>query len=440
MSKNKLHIPSRRGFLGLMAGGAALATATQPGQAAKVKTKAKIVILGAGSGGLGMANRLANRLDGANITVIDGKKEHWYQPGQTLIGIGLRKAGYSVSKNTDWMPDSADFIQEYVAEIDPDGKSVTTASGKKVKYDYLIVAMGVILDWEKIEGFDVDMIGKKDSGIACCFAGPHLAEKSAGELHRFAEKGGDAVFFRAPTLQKCAGQPMKFALLTEDITDTAGNRGKANFTYLAHGKALISVPIIHQKMRFIFSNRGFTVNYGHKIKAIDHGKKILTFKTPDGDQELGYDFTQVVPPQRAPDPVVNSPLPFLDKKIGEGWVDVKKGNLQHKRYPEVYAIGDIAGVPKGKTAASVKWQAPVIEDHLVAHIQGKEGTQVYNGYTSCPMITRVGKAMLIEFDYRNFLVPSFPGIIAPLEEGWIPWLMKEVAFKATYHSMLQGKV
>ena len=438
MADNKLYIPSRRGFIGMMAGGAALAMATKPGQAAKVKTKAKIVILGAGAGGLDMANRLARRLDGASITVIDGKKEHWYQPGQTLIGTGLRKAEYSISQNADWMPKGADFITEYVAEIDPEAKNVFTESGKKVSYDYLIVAMGTIQDWEKIEGFDVNMIGKE--GIACCFAGPQLAEKSAAVQRKFSETGGDAVFFRAPTLQKCAGQPMKYALLTEDITDTAGNRSKANFTYLAHGKALISVPIIHEKMRFIFSNRGFTVNYNHKIKAIDHGKKILTFKTPDGDQELGYDFTQIVAPQRAPDAVVNSPLPFLDKKLGEGWVDVAKPNLRHNRYPEVFAIGDIAGVPKGKTAASVKWQAPVIEDHLVAQIQGKEGTQIYNGYTSCPMITRVGQAMLIEFDYRNFLVPSFPGLIAPLEEGWMAWLMKETIFKATYESMLQGKV
>jgi sulfide:quinone oxidoreductase len=105
----------------------------------------------------------------------------------------------------------------------------------------------------------------------------------------------------------------------------------------------------------------------------------------------------------------------------------------------VFAVGDVAGVPKGKTAASVKWQVPVVVDHLVASIAGTTGTQVYDGYTSCPMITRVGKAMLIEFDYKNNLVPSFPGMIAPLEELWISWLMKEVALKPTYNAMLRGK-
>jgi sulfide:quinone oxidoreductase len=96
-------------------------------------------------------------------------------------------------------------------------------------------------------------------------------------------------------------------------------------------------------------------------------------------------------------------------------------------------------VPKGKTAASVKWQVPVVQDHLVAAIQWREGVEIYDGYTSCPLITRVGRAMLVEFDYRNNLVPFFPGILAPLEELWISWLMKEVALKATYNAMLRGR-
>ncbi|WP_369426337.1 hypothetical protein [Ruegeria alba] len=113
--------------------------------------------------------------------------------------------------------------------------------------------------------------------------------------------------------------------------------------------------------------------------------------------------------------------------------------LRHLRHPEVWALGDVAGVPKGKTAASVKWQVPVVEDGLLSAIAGTEPTETYNGYTSCPLITRVGRAMLIEFDYNNDLVPSFPGLIAPLEELWVSWLMKEVALKATYNAMLRGR-
>lgn len=134
-----------------------------------------------------------------------------------------------------------------------------------------------------------------------------------------------------------------------------------------------------------------------------------------------------------------SGLSRADKWTDQGWVEVDPATLRHTRYPDVFAVGDVAGVPKGKTAASVKWQVPVVVDHLVATIADTAPTAEYTGYTSCPMITRVGRAMLIEFDYKNNLVPSFPGVIAPLEELWISWLMKEVALKPTYNAMLRGK-
>ena len=134
-----------------------------------------------------------------------------------------------------------------------------------------------------------------------------------------------------------------------------------------------------------------------------------------------------------------SGLSWTDKWTDQGWVEVDQRTLRLRRFPEVFALGDVAGVPKGKTAASVKWQVPVVEDHLIAAIQGKEGSETFSGYTSCPLMTRVGRAMMIEFDYNNNLSPSFPALIAPLEELWISWLMKEVALRATYYAMLRGK-
>ncbi|MDA0664270.1 MAG: hypothetical protein O3B08_15730 [Proteobacteria bacterium] len=114
-----------------------------------------------------------------------------------------------------------------------------------------------------------------------------------------------------------------------------------------------------------------------------------------------------------------------------------KQTLRHLRFPNVFGVGDINGVPKGKTAASVKWQAPVVVDHLVGEISGKGGTEIYNGYTSCALITKIGQAMLVEFDYENRLTPSFP-FIDPLTEHWLPWIIKEKALKATYTAMLRG--
>ena len=178
----------------------------------------------------------------------------------------------------------------------------------------------------------------------------------------------------------------------------------------------------------------------HTLKAIEPGQKRAIFADKDGfDIEIDYDYIHVIPPQRAPEVIRQSGLSWADKWTDQGWVECDQDTLRHLRYREIWALGDVAGVPKGKTAASVKWQVPVVEDGLVAAIAGTEPTERYNGYTSCPLITRVGRAMLIEFDYNNDLVPSFPGVIAPLEELWISWLMKEVALKPTYNAMLRGR-
>ncbi len=166
---------NRRNFLGLLATGA-LVTASSPALASKVKTKASIVILGGGAAGISMANRLANRLDGAKITIVDGQKEHWYQPGFTLIAAGLKDANYSISQTAKWLPRDIDLVEEHAAEVDPDAKKLVTSGGKSISYDYLIVCPGIKLDWDKIEGFDMNMVGKE--GIAAVYASPEHAAKS----------------------------------------------------------------------------------------------------------------------------------------------------------------------------------------------------------------------------------------------------------------------
>ena len=431
-------LPSRRGFLGLAGGAALLAASVGPARAQKVATRAKIVILGAGAAGTALANRLVERLEGAEITIVDGRAQHWYQPGFTLIAAGLKPAGYSVSQTAEWLPAGVTLVAEYAAEIDPEARTVTTAGGTKLQYDYLVTAPGLSLDWDAVEGFDLGMVG--ENGIGAVYAGPDYAAKTWAEMDRFTSEGGKAVFFRPATEMKCAGAPLKYTFLTEDYASRKGNRDKVEIEYWNPSGALFGVPIVAEKVRMLFGDRGIGTQMRMVLKRMDPGRKVLTFEDADGiEHETDYDFTNVIPPQRAPEVIRQSGLSWADKWVDQGWVEVDQYTLRHNRYPNVFACGDVAGVPKGKTAASAKWQVPVVEDHLVAQIAGDTTDTTYNGYTSCPLITRVGRAMLIEFDYDNNLTPSFPGVIAPLEELWISWLMKEVALKATYNAMLRGK-
>lgn len=427
----------RRGLLlgaGALAGVGAVARAPQ----AAVATSARIVVIGAGAAGLATASRLAMGLSGASITMLDKRREHHYQPGYTLVAAGLKSPDYVLSSTREWVARGVNWVEEAAAEIDPVGKTVTTDAGQRLPYDFLVVATGLTLDYGAIEGMDVSRIGQ--NGLGSVYAGPAQAAATWRAMSDFADKGGQGVFLRPATEMKCAGAPLKYAFLTDDFLRRRGNRGRAELTYNAQNRVLFSVPIVAERVRMLYAERNIRVTHDHVLRKIDLDRRIATFRTPQGDAEQPYDFINVIPPMRAPEVVRNSPLPWQTGPwAADGWAEVDRHTLRHVRFPEVFCVGDIAGVPKGKTAASVKWQVPVAVDHLIATIQGRESAERYNGYTSCPLITRVGRAMLVEFDYNDNLVPSFPGMIAPLEELWISWIMKEVGLKPTYLAMLRGR-
>lgn len=430
----------RRRFLTALTTTAAWAAtpASTHATAPVASTSARIVIAGAGAAGLTAASRLAARLKGARIIVIDARQAHFYQPGFTLVASGIKPASYVQTATSDYLPDGVEWIQASVAEFDPEGNKVVTDSGQTVAYDYLMVATGLKLDYAAIPGMDTGQIGQ--NGLGSIYHSPEGAQATWGALSAFADTGGVAVFSRPATEMKCAGAPLKYTFITDDHLRRRGNRGKAEVIYNAHNKAFFGVPIVSEKVRMLFNDRGIKTHTDRVLQSIDLGKRIATFSTPTGTAEQPYDFINVIPPMRAPDAVRNSPLPWKEGPFAaDGWMEVDRGNLRHKRFPNVFGVGDIAGVPKGKTAASVKWQVPVAVDHLLADIEGRTSSEVYNGYTSCPLITRLGRAMLIEFDYKDNLTPSFPGVIAPLEELWISWVMKTMALKPTYISMLRGR-
>ncbi len=430
---------ARRRFLAMAAAGALSTTLpAQAKQAPRQKTSARIVIAGAGAAGLAAASRLSAALDGARITLIDNRLPHYYQPGFTLVGAGIKPAHYVVSNTADYVPASVEWVQERVAEIDPDANKVVTDRGKSIPYDFLIVATGLVLHYAEIQGMEPGLIGKE--GIASIYNGPEAAQASWQALSEFIDRGGRGVFTRPGTEMKCAGAPLKYTFLSEDHAVRRGQRSRIEIEYFSNNKVLFSVPIVSEKVRMLFRERRIPAHYERVLTAIDPGRRIATFRTPEGSEEQPYDFIHIIPPMRAPEAVRNSPLPWQTGNwAAEGWMEVDRSTLRHQRYHNVFGVGDIAGVPKGKTAASVKWQVPVAVSHLVADIAGTTSPDIYEGYTSCPLITRLGRAMLIEFDYENNLVQSFPGFIAPLEELWVSWVMKTMALKPTYISMLRGR-
>jgi sulfide:quinone oxidoreductase len=448
MSRNedtKVRGLSRRAFLGFSGAAAAVAAAAGPAalvtsrSARATRTNAHVVIVGAGAAGLSMASRLSRALDGARITIVDRREAHFYQPGLTLVATGQWDRARVEGRNSDYLPRTVNWVQDMVAAYDPDTNSLSTAGGKRIDYDYLVVASGLKVDYGAIEGMDPALIGRH--GIGCVYDNPDNAAATWRAIDAFRERGGIGLFTRAPGAIKCAGAPLKITMLTEHRLRQAGTRGRAHLQYFAPGDGLFSQPDIDSFLKsHMPDQRGIDLAWHHRLQAIDPGARTATFATPEGLRTLDYDFIHVVPPMSAPDAVAASALAWREGPFASGgWLEVDRHTLQHGRYPNVFGVGDVVGTPIGKTAASVKAQTPVAANNLIAVIAGREPVASYNGYTSCPLITEVGQAILVEFDYDLKMVPSF-SFIDPTREHWVAWLMKDRMIHAAYNAMLRGHV
>lgn len=430
---------SRRTWLAGTSGAAALALASAPARATRTATKAHIVIAGSGLAGIAVAHRLQGMLDGAKITLIDAKEVHNYQPGFTLVASGVWPVDKVIDRNADLQPAGIEWVKDMVAGFDPAANTVTTAGGQRIAYDYLVVAVGTHQDWERIEGMDVKAIGT--NGLASVYPSSAAAQATWAAMEAFRQKGGQAVMTLPATPLKCAGAPLKMTFMVRDRLAQAGTLAHSNVTFYSALPNVFGVKPVNDNVLERWQALGIGVQTTQALKAIDIGARRATFTNPQGAAtEVPYDFIHVVPPMRAPDAVKNSDLAWKEGPMAAGgWLEVDKDTLQHRRYPNVFGLGDINGTPRGKTAATVKKSAPIVAQHLADVIAGRGLSQKFDGYTSCPLIVREGSAMLIEFDYDGKLTPSLP-MIEPLQESYFAWLMKVRMLKPAYMSVLKGRV
>jgi sulfide:quinone oxidoreductase len=433
--------PARRRWLQALAAAPALAGAAAapvPARAA-VKTSARIVIAGSGLGGIAVANRLSKMLVGAKITIVDRKEEHNYQPGYTLVATGVWPVDKVRDRNADFQPAGVEWVKDMVAGFDPATNTVVTAGGQRIPYDFLVVATGVQLNYAQIEGMDVGAIGS--NGLASVYPSPQAAQATWAAMQAFTAKGGNAVMTLPATPLKCAGAPLKMSFMLRDRLLKAGTLGASKISFQSALGNVFGVKVVNDNVLERWKSLGIDVEFSRKLTAIDIGARRATFVSPEGEkQEMPYDFIHVVPPMRAPDAVKNSDLAWKEGPFAAGgWLEVDKATLQHRRYPNVFGIGDINGTPRGKTAATVKKSAPLVAHNLVEVIAGRKADEAFDGYTSCPLITREGSAMLIEFDYDGRLTPSLP-MIEPLNDSFFAWLMKVRMLKPAYMAVLKGRV
>lgn len=444
MSRHPLDAPrlDRRQLLKLGMGAGAAALMPLSGlQANTVSTRARVVILGGGAAGMSMANRLAMRLSGARITVVEPREQHYYQPGWTLVASGLWEAERTVRPNADFRPGGIDWVSQPAVGIDAEARRITLADASTLDYDILVVATGLQLNYHLIDGMATDLIGHH--GIGSVYAGPQAAARTSDAIDEWlASGGGQGVFTNPQTAIKCAGAPIKMTFTTQSRIKQIGDRDDFALDYFTPSDGMFSQPWISDFLKQRFDRDNITRHHGQYLSAIDPQARQAEFTGRDGETETrDYDFLHVVPPMSAPDFVKASDLIAQQGAFAGEWLDTDIHTLQHNRYPEVFGIGDVIGAPINKTAASVKAQAPVVEENIAAFLEDKPLPARHNGYTSCPLITDIGTAMLVEFGYDNDMafLPSF-SFIDPKEESWAAWVLKDYMLQPAYYAMLEGRV
>ncbi len=393
--------------------------------------KHQILIIGGGNAGLSTASKLLLKNRNLDIAIIEPSDKHYYQPAWTLVGGGTYDIADTVRDEVDFIPKGSTWIKDSVASFQPEQNTVTTAGGQVIGYQYLIVCPGIQLNWNQVEGL-AETLGK--NGV-CSNYSFQLAPYTFECLQNL--RSGTAIFTAPGTAVKCGGAPQKIMYLAGDYLRRHGLTDQVNVEFCTAGGVIFGIEKYAKTLRKVAERYRIGLHFKHDLIRVDGEKKQATFKVtaPDGavsEVTKAFDMLHVTPPQSAPDFVRNSPLANEN-----GWVDVDKFTLQHKKYPNVFSLGDASGMPNSKTGAAVRKQAPVLVDNLLAIIAGKTPEAKYNGYSSCPIVTAYGKLMLAEFDYDNKPTETFP--FDQSQERRSMWVLKRYILPWLYwNRILQG--
>jgi len=391
-------------------------------------THHQVLVVGGGAGGITAAAQLRRARPELDIAIVEPSAEHWYQPGWTLVGGGVFSLDETRRAERDLIPSGVTWIEEAATAFDPDHNQVTTSGGQTLTYDVLIVAIGLTLAWDRIEGLR-EALGQ---GGVCSNYSKDFAPYTWEAIQAF--KGGNAVFTCAPMPIKCPGAPQKIAYLADDVFKR--KRLAAKVIYATATPGIFGIPAYAAPLREVVKRKGVDARYNHVLTAVRAASKEAVFTVKENDTErqevIPYDLLHVTPPMAAPAAVASSPL-----ANGAGFVEVDQFSLQHVRYPNVFSLGDVSGMPNSKTAAAVRGQAPVVTANLLALLDGRPLHAAYDGYSCCPLITGYGKTIMAEFNYKAEPTPSFP--LDPTKERWSMWFVKRKILPSLYwNRMLAG--
>ncbi|MCS7246850.1 MAG: NAD(P)/FAD-dependent oxidoreductase [Anaerolineales bacterium] len=385
-----------------------------------------LLILGAGTGGTMVANKMAKQLDPQEwrIIVVDRDEAHHYQPGYLFIPFGIYTQRDVVKPKRNFLPPTVEVIFSEVEVIEPEKNRVLLRKGNQaLNYDYLVIATGSDIHPEEIEGM-VD--GGWNKNIFT-FYNLEGAVKLADFLKHW--KGGRLVVNIAEMPIKCPVAPLEFLFLADWFFTERGMRDKVELVFTTPLSEVFTKPRAAKTLGGMLEAKGIHAVTDFNIMEVDNAKQVI--RSYD-EIEVEYDLLISIPTNKGDEVIQRS-------QMGDelNYVPTEKHTLRSRDWENIFVIGDASNVPTSKAGSVAHYMADVLVENLLRSIEGLELLPKYDGHANCFIESGFNKGLLIDFNYEveplpgKFPLPGF-GPFSLLKEShanhwgkmmfrWIYW-------------------
>ncbi len=386
-----------------------------------------LVILGAGSGGTMLANRMSRTLPaGWQMTVVDPDTTHLYQPGLLFLPFGARDEEKIQRPRHRTLTRGVSWVRKAVDRVDPDTKTVALEGGETLGYDLLVIASGARIRPQETPGLH-DGEWHESIHDFYTLAGARALREA---LDRF--EGGRLVLNVVEMPIKCPVAPMEFLFLADEFFTRKGIRDKVELVYATPLDGAFTRPKCNTVLSYLIEQKGIKIHTDFGTGEVDAaGHKLVAYD----EQEIPYDLLVSIP--------VHGGAQFVeDSGLGNelGFVPTHQSTLQAKDHEDIFVLGDATNLPSSKAGSVAHFQSEVLEENLLHAMAGRSLDEGFDGHANCFIETGFGKAILIDFNYETEpLTGRFPlpgvGPMTLLGESRINHLGK-LAFRWVYWNML----
>ncbi len=349
--------------------------------------KKKILILGAGTAGTMIANRLAFHKQKYNfeLTVVDQNEKHYYQPGFLFVPFGRYTEEDLLKKRTDFIPRGATYIESAVEKIDADKNEVILSNASILPYDILIVATGANIAPDQV----TNMSGERYHKTIHDF----YTIEGATALHTAltAFTGGKIVMHISEMPIKCPVAPLEFVFLLDDYFKKKNMRDKVEISYVTPLSGAFTKPEASRVLGGMLSERNIKLVPDFGISEVDEKENLI--RSYD-EKTVPFDLLVTVPPNMGD---------ALIKRSGLGdelnFIPTDKQTLQSQKYQNMFVIGDATNIPASKAGSVAHFEAEILEENILSFLEGKPLSAKFDGHANCYVESGNDKALLVDFGY-----------------------------------------